>query len=108
MRPASTALRMQRDKNEGQAQLFGAFGAGASASAQGTPLRALPLPEATPWSETEQLTFEKETLGLYWSGHPVDRYASVLKEFGARATGELAERPVNGASSTPGPLCAAE
>jgi DNA polymerase-3 subunit alpha len=65
-------------------------------------LEAVPLPEAKPWSETEQLTFEKETLGLYWSGHPVDRYASALKEFGARATAELAERPVNGASLSPG------
>ena len=35
--------------------------------------------------------FEKETLGLYWSGHPVDRYADELKEFGARTTGELAD-----------------
>ena len=43
---------------------------------------ASPLPEAQPWSEIEQLNFEKETLGLYWSGHPVDRYASALKDFG--------------------------
>ena len=28
--------------------------------------------------------FEKETLGLYWSGHPLDRYAAELKAFGAR------------------------
>jgi DNA polymerase-3 subunit alpha len=54
------------------------------------------LPDATPWSETEQLNFEKETLGLFWSGHPVDRYAAALKEFGARPTGELADAPVNG------------
>jgi DNA polymerase-3 subunit alpha len=60
-------------------------------------LQAGPLPEARPWTETEQLNFEKETLGLYWSGHPVDRYAAALKEFGARATGELADAPVNGA-----------
>ncbi len=55
------------------------------------------LPEAPPWTETEQLAFEKETLGLYWSGHPVDRYASELKEFGARSTGELAQMPATGA-----------
>ena len=45
---------------------------------------AAPLPEAAPWTETEQLGFEKETLGLYWSGHPVDRYADALKLFGAK------------------------
>ena len=86
-------MRVQRDQNEGQAQLFGGE---PSAGSAGDALTGVPLPEATPWSETEQLNFEKETLGLYWSGHPVDRYASALKEFGARATGELAETPVNG------------
>jgi DNA polymerase-3 subunit alpha len=90
-------VRVQRDKNEGQAQLFGALDGGEPSLGHG--LEAVPLPEAKPWSETEQLTFEKETLGLYWSGHPVDRYASALKEFGARATAELAEAPVNGSRS---------
>jgi DNA polymerase-3 subunit alpha len=88
-------VRVQRDKNEGQAQLFGALdGEDVNSLTSGADgVRAAPLPEATPWSETEQLNFEKETMGLYWSGHPVDRYAADLKEFGARATGELAERP---------------
>ena len=92
-------VRVQRDKNEGQAQLFGEPSADSvddvGDALQGVPLPKFPLPEAKPWSETEQLTFEKETLGLYWSGHPVDRYAADLKEFGARATGELADAPVN-------------
>jgi DNA polymerase-3 subunit alpha len=83
--------RHQRDKNEGQAQLFGGFGDDDAAGGSQT---AAPLPEAAPWTETEQLGFEKETLGLYWSGHPVDRYAAALKEFGARSTVELAEAPV--------------
>src|SRR5439155_26869141 len=66
--------RYQRDKNEGQAQLFGAFGHPAhedsgAAGAEGA--KMLPLPDAAPWTETEQLAFEKETLGLYWSGHPI-------------------------------------
>jgi DNA polymerase-3 subunit alpha len=51
-------------------------------------------PPATPWTESEQLGFEKETLGLYWSGHPVDRYATALRDFGARSTAELAETTV--------------
>jgi len=88
-------VRVQRDKNEGQAQLFGALDGGGEPLAVGDALEGVPLPEAKPWSETEQLTFEKETLGLYWSGHPVDRYAADLKEFGARATGELADAPVS-------------
>jgi DNA polymerase-3 subunit alpha len=85
--------RQQRDRSEGQAQLFGGFGI---EDHGGTPAQ-VSLPAATPWTEQEQLAFEKETLGLYWSGHPADRWAAELKEFGARATGELADQPVTAA-----------
>ena len=85
--------RVQRDKSEGQAQLF-ADPVAEGLGEQG--LQSMALPEATPWTETEQLNFEKETLGLFWSGHPVDRYAAALTELGARATGELADAPVSG------------
>ena len=47
-------------------------------------------PRRRPGRRPSSWRFEKETLGLYWSGHPVDRYAGELKEFGARSTGELA------------------
>jgi DNA polymerase III subunit alpha len=88
--------RHQRDALEGQAQLFGACG-DADGQDEGTDsLRAVTLQNAAPWSETEQLAFEKETLGLYWSGHPVDRYAAELKALGAHSVGELGEVPVNG------------
>jgi DNA polymerase-3 subunit alpha len=100
--------RVQRDRNEGQAQLFGAFGDATDRNdaiaddALGHGLKTVPLPDAKPWTEAEQLAFEKETLGLYWSGHPVDRYASALREFGARSTGELAGQPANGARGDAG------
>lgn len=34
-----------------------------------------------PWSETERLLGEKETLGLYLSGHPITRYENELGQF---------------------------
>jgi DNA polymerase-3 subunit alpha len=83
--------RLQRDRDQGQHQLFGALLDEEKADAAVNGLAGLSLPEATPWTETEQLSFEKETLGLYWSGHPVDRYAAALKDFGAKSIGELAE-----------------
>ena len=83
-------VRHQRDKNEGQAQLFGA----SDDAGSGEGPAHVPLPPATAWTETEQLAFEKETLGLYWSGHPIDRYAKELKDFGARSTTELADQPI--------------
>src|SRR5206468_10055166 len=86
--------RLQRDRAEGQSSLFGGFGSGGAADDGHAGQATAGLPDARAWTETEQLAFEKETLGLYWSGHPVDRYASALKTLGARSIGELADAPV--------------
>jgi DNA polymerase-3 subunit alpha len=37
--------------------------------------------EALPWSDDERLMAEKETLGLYLTGHPIDQYELELKRF---------------------------
>jgi DNA polymerase-3 subunit alpha len=50
---------------------------------------AIPLPDAVEWTEAQQLAFEKEALGLYMSGHPLERFAEELKTFGAKRVGEL-------------------
>ena len=52
-------------------------------------LRHDSLPAAAAWTEIEQLQHEKDALGLYWSGHPVDRYAEALREYGAKSTADL-------------------
>jgi DNA polymerase-3 subunit alpha len=80
--------RLQDDRERGQGGLFGDLEE-ASPSVNG--LAGLVLPAAAAWTDSEQLGFEKETLGLYWSGHPVDRYAGALRDLGARSTAELAE-----------------
>ncbi|HEY7290590.1 MAG TPA: DNA polymerase III subunit alpha [Vicinamibacterales bacterium] len=88
--PACEAgARLQRDRDQGQAQLFGGFeGGDGNAGSHGA---SATLPEAAAWTESEQLSFEKETLGLYWSGHPIDRYAPALRDFGAKSVTELAD-----------------
>jgi DNA polymerase-3 subunit alpha len=75
--------RHQRDRDQGQSQLFGGAGDDDAAA-------AVPLPDAAPWTDVQQLAFEKEALGLYMSGHPLERFADELKVFGARRVGELA------------------
>ncbi|HEY2735297.1 MAG TPA: DNA polymerase III subunit alpha, partial [Polyangiales bacterium] len=87
--------RIQRSRESGQDSLFG----GVEDKTAGIMGALASLPDVAPWSETEQLGFEKETLGLYWSGHPIDRYAAELKEFGARSTVELADAPVAAAQA---------
>jgi DNA polymerase-3 subunit alpha len=75
--------RHQRDRDKGQNQLFGGFGDDAEAAG------AVPLPDAPPWTEAQQLAGEKEALGFYMSGHPLERFAKDLAVFGARRIGEL-------------------
>jgi DNA polymerase-3 subunit alpha len=89
--------RHQRDEALGQAQLFG-NGAGDEDAGHTQP--AGPT-NVEPWTEQEQLAFEKEALGLYFSGHPIDRVAVELKSFGAKTTGELAEAAATAALATP-------
>jgi DNA polymerase-3 subunit alpha len=84
--------RTQRDRDLGQADLFGALGQGsAQGGDNGSHGADLALRrDVPPWTEMEQLQFEKEALGLYWSGHPIDRYASELRDYGAKSTADLA------------------
>jgi DNA polymerase-3 subunit alpha len=79
--------RLQRDNELGQTQLFGAEEGSASGWSH-----AAALPDVPAWTEIEQLQHEKDALGLYWSGHPTDRYAQALREYGARTSAELAGR----------------
>ena len=74
--------RHQRDRDKGQNQLFGG-------GADDEPTMVVPLPDAPAWTEAQQLAFEKEALGLYMSGHPLERFAPDLTLFGARRVGEL-------------------
>jgi DNA polymerase-3 subunit alpha len=90
--------RLQRDREEGQAQLFGTFET-ASDKSKPQGAAAARLPEAVPWTDAETLAAEKETLGLYWSGHPVDRFTKELQALGARGTGELADAPIKSSRS---------
>ena len=89
--------RTQRDRDQGQADLFG--------GAPDGELTIIRLPDAPPWSEMELLGQEKEALGLYLSGHPIDRHAENLRSFGAKTVGDLmlAEIPQS-ADGAPGRL----
>ena len=75
--------RTQRDRDLGQSSLFG----GDDEAAGGVSI--IKLPPSPPWTEMELLGFEKEALGLYLSGHPIDRHADDLRALGARTVGDL-------------------
>ena len=68
----AAAASSHRDRASGQVGLFDA-------------LDAAPTPKkrassrVTPWTTTEKLAFEKELLGFYVTGHPLDDYRPLLE-----------------------------
>ncbi len=58
---------------DNQDSLFGMFG-----DSDGSPVQHLKLKDADKATQTEKLGWEKELLGLYISGHPLDKYREVL------------------------------
>jgi DNA polymerase-3 subunit alpha len=51
------------------------------------------LPEAPEWEESEKLAREKEALGVYLSGHPLDAYRHVLKGWVKVTAADLPDTP---------------
>ncbi|MBI4419186.1 MAG: DNA polymerase III subunit alpha, partial [Gemmatimonadetes bacterium] len=72
----------QADREAGQASLFGDGGGARSATAPG-------LPDIAPWSEAERLAREKEVIGFFISGHPLEPYREEAALFGNRTTATL-------------------
>jgi DNA polymerase-3 subunit alpha len=70
------AAGAQADRELGQVSLFGGGGEGDSAEAHEPS-----LPAVDPWPWHELLEKEKEVLGLYLSGHPLEPYRPELEGF---------------------------
>jgi DNA polymerase III subunit alpha len=84
-RAIERAARAGRDRESGQASLFGE--AEAAHEHLKPQLRSLPAPPVL-----EQLAWEKETLGIFVSGHPLADVAEALARGGALPIKELRER----------------
>jgi DNA polymerase III subunit alpha len=71
------AQKSQRDEAAGQHGLFGIFDDGANQSAGNS--REDDLPSVAEWDEHTRLQNEKEVLGFFVSGHPMDKYREKLR-----------------------------
>src|SRR5213596_3523826 len=71
----------QRDRVAGQVSLFDEATAPTTSRTR----------SITPWSEHEKLSYEKELLGFYVSGHPLDAYAEVIAAKNYRSINSLGE-----------------
>jgi DNA polymerase-3 subunit alpha len=82
------AQKAQKDAAQGQGGLFGLFEDG---PARGRATDE--LPRVPDWEESERLANEKEVLGFFVSGHPLDKYAEKLRNLpGVIAIAEALER----------------
>jgi len=83
-----SAQKAQKDAAQGQAGLFGLFDEGPAQGKNGHD-----LPRVPDWEEGERLASEKEVLGFFVSGHPLDKYADKIKNLaGIISTAEALER----------------
>jgi len=77
-RAMERAQKAQRDREQGQHGLFGIFDEGPKASRGNDD-----LPRVPDWEESERLANEKEVLGFFVSGHPLDKYAEKIRNLTA-------------------------
>ena len=78
------AQKTQRDADSGQHGLFGVFQNEVQHAVNGA------LPEVPDWDEHQRLAAEKEVLGFFITGHPLEKYKSKLEDFHALDTEAIA------------------
>ena len=81
---AAHGQRYQKEKNSAQISLFGA---------EEVLAPKMEVPNLPEWAEKERLAKEKKALGLYLSGHPLERYKSDIKRLTSASIGTLKEKP---------------
>src|SRR5437764_13197655 len=78
------AQKVQRDAESGQHGLFGVF------QEENTASDNHKLPNIPDWDEHTRLSAEKEIIGFFISGHPLDRYRDKLQELQAVRGADIA------------------
>ena len=82
------------DRSAGQNMLFGGGGDDATDGAEASP--RMPLPETKPWDRMTRLAEEKESLGFFISGHPLDDNEGSISEFCNATTASIGNLPDGG------------
>jgi DNA polymerase-3 subunit alpha len=82
----------QRDQESNQINIFAVLGA----PAKGGKKPGDVYPQVTEWSAQESLAFEKEALGFYITGHPLDKYERAIKKITNGSIAALKEKAAPG------------
>ncbi len=75
------AQTTQQERQAGQMSLFGGM--------KGPPRPSFRLPEVGEWPTGPKLTYEREALGFFITGHPLEEYESVLERLGLSTVARL-------------------
>jgi DNA polymerase III subunit alpha len=78
------AQKVQRDAESGQHGLFGVFQQGEVQDHNHK------LPNVPDWDEHTRLAAEKEILGFFITGHPLEKYKDKLEDLNAKTTADIA------------------
>jgi DNA polymerase-3 subunit alpha len=82
----------QRDQASNQIDIFSMLGTLTKAAKKA----GESYPPVAEWSQQEALAFEKEALGFYITGHPLDKYERLLKKITNGTVAALKERAQSG------------
>jgi DNA polymerase-3 subunit alpha len=86
------AKKKQEEKANGQVNLFdmgGDSGEGLNESRE----EMLDINEVTDFDEKEKLSYEQQLLGVYVSGHPLDKFGDILKKLVSMEIAEIHDLP---------------
>ena len=99
-----SVLSTKKAADKGQFDLFAAFGGDDSADASGGSMFAMEVPDDE-WDRKHKLALEREMLGLYVSGHPLDGFEEAIEaQTDTELTQILSGEMRNGAEVTIGGL----
>ena len=81
------AQNAQADQERGQGTLFDGV--------EETPARTITLPDVPEFDPLERLMKEKEQLGFYVSGHPLEEYSDIIENYTTASNGTLEEHRID-------------
>lgn len=82
----------QRSQESNQIDIFAVLGGSEKAGKRAADI----YPSVPPWSAQESLAHEKEALGFYISGHPLDKYEKIIKKIASGGISDLKEKALPG------------
>jgi len=87
-RAMEEAAAAQRERTQGQTNIFGDLAEDAPGAAG---FNEFPLPDLPEWDQGQKLKYERELTGFYISAHPLTRYEAAIRKFSSITIGTLSE-----------------